>query len=95
MHRVVIDANVFVSALIRPEGPPGRILERMLKEREFVLVASAAILDEVRRSFGYSRVRRHVDASDDEIEAWASSIGVVADIVAGEVELKIVISGSR
>ncbi len=87
MYRVVIDANVFVSALIRPGGPPGRILERLLKEREFVLVASAAILDEIRRSFGYSRVHRYVDASDDEIEAWVRSLGVVADIVAGEVEL--------
>ena len=92
MLRVVIDANVFVSALIRPEGPPGRVLERLLKEREFVLVASAAILDEIRRSLGYSRVRRYVDASDDEIEAWVTSLGVVADIVAGEVELKVVMA---
>ena len=28
--------------------------------REVLVVASAAILDEIRRSFGYSRVRRYV-----------------------------------
>ena len=31
MVRAVLDANVFVSALIRPEGPPGQIL--MLQSR--------------------------------------------------------------
>ncbi len=36
MHRVVIDANVFISALIRPEGPPGRILERLLIKGKLV-----------------------------------------------------------
>ncbi len=92
MRRVVLDANVFVSALIRPVGPPGRILERLLNNEEFVLVVSPAILDETRKSLGYSRVRRYVNASDDEIDAWVSSIGVLADVVAGEVELNVVTS---
>ena len=37
-------------------------------------------------------MRRYVNASDDEIDAWVSSIGVLADVVAGEVELNVVTS---
>ncbi len=90
MRRVVLDANVFVSALIRPVGPPGRILERLVNNEEFVLVVSPAILDETRASLGYSRVRRRIDGSDDEIDAWVSALGVLADVVAGEIELNVV-----
>ncbi len=92
MHRVVLDANILISALIRPQGPPGRILERFLNGQEFVLIVSPAILDEVRASLRYPRVRRHVDATDDEIDAWVASLGVVADVVEGHVEVNVVTS---
>ena len=37
-------------------------------------------------------MRRFVNASDDEIDAWVISIGVLADVSAGEVELNVVTS---
>jgi predicted nucleic acid-binding protein len=51
--RVVLDANVYVSALIRPEGPPGQIVKRFLSEGSFEIVLSLAIVEETVRAFGY------------------------------------------
>ncbi|HEY86267.1 MAG TPA: putative toxin-antitoxin system toxin component, PIN family, partial [Chloroflexi bacterium] len=42
--RVVVDTNVFVSALIRPGGKPGQIIQR-LRDGSFTLLYSDALLN--------------------------------------------------
>jgi putative PIN family toxin of toxin-antitoxin system len=81
--RAVLDANVFVSALIRPESPPGRILHAWLDRGAFGLVLSTAILDEVRRALAYPRLRRYLRLSDGEIETLLSKVQIQADFVEG------------
>lgn len=83
MLRAVLDANVVLSALIRPEGPPGPVLRRLLKERAFQLVISPAIAAELRRSVRYPRIRKHLPASAAELEAWISSLELIAEVVEG------------
>ena len=92
MPRVVLDANVYVSALIRPQGPPGQLLRKFLRDRAFEVIVSSAILAEVRRSLHYPRVRQHIDATDEEIEAWVASLGVIADVVAAPVDVRAVVA---
>jgi predicted nucleic acid-binding protein len=58
VFRAVLDANVFVSAAIHPDGPPGRIVEQFLRTDAFTLVLSEAIVDEVMRARAYPKVRR-------------------------------------
>lgn len=91
MLRVVLDANVFVSALIRPEGVPGRIVASWLRERGFELIASAAILDELRRALSYPRVRRYLNVSEREAEAWVAALAVATEIVEGSRAVQIVL----
>ena len=43
MLRAVLDANVFISAAIRPEGLPGQLLRLFLRDEAFELVISPAI----------------------------------------------------
>jgi predicted nucleic acid-binding protein len=38
--RAVLDANVYISAAIRPEGPPGQIIESFLQDSAFELIVS-------------------------------------------------------
>ncbi|MBI4613801.1 MAG: putative toxin-antitoxin system toxin component, PIN family [Planctomycetes bacterium] len=76
--RVVLDANVYVSALIQPAGPPGRILRRWVVENPFELVASRSILEELRQTIGEPRVRKRIAASDEEIEAFLISMQVLS-----------------
>ena len=55
MPRAVLDANVYVSAAVRADGPPGQIIERFLRDAAFEIVVSQAIVDEVLRALAYGR----------------------------------------
>ena len=92
MIRAVLDANVFVSALIRPEGPPGQICVELLEREAFALILSTAIVDEVRRTLADPRVRRYVRLTPREIEAWLASVQSVAEVVEGRHSISVVAS---
>lgn len=87
MLRAVLDANVLVSALIRPKGLPGQIVVRLLRDRAFTLVTSPAILTEVRRSLAYPRVRKHLIVSDEDLDLWVASLGLVGEPVEGSLRI--------
>ncbi len=57
MIRVVLDTNVFVSALLTPESPPARILELAL-EGKLRLVLSPGIIKEIALVLQYPRVKK-------------------------------------
>lgn len=86
MLRVVLDANVYISAIIRPEGPPGRIVARFLRQAAFEIVLSPALVEETLRALMYPKVRKHVRVGVDP-HLWFEDIIVLAQLVAGEVEL--------
>ncbi len=80
MLRAVLDANVLISAAIRPSGPPGRIVTALLSRRAFELVLSAAIAEEARRALVQPRVRKYLrDPKDAPL--WLADIVALADLV--------------
>ncbi len=64
--RGFLDTNVLISAILRPEGPPGRILTRLYKAR-FELVTSAEQLAELRRTLTDPRLRARLRCSAEEL----------------------------
>ncbi|HXV60275.1 MAG TPA: putative toxin-antitoxin system toxin component, PIN family [Vicinamibacteria bacterium] len=90
MARVVVDANVYLSALIRPQGPPGQIIKRLLREGAHTVIVSKDILEEVRKGLDYPKVRKKIDATDEELDAWVESLGVLADVVSGVPDVRVV-----
>lgn len=88
--RAVLDANVLISALIRPQGPPGRILVRLLRDSAFELVASPATLDEARRSLRYPKVRKYVVLPESDLDLWVDALATIAVIVQGKVSRRVV-----
>ena len=80
MLRVVLDANVYISALLRPEGPPGQIIERFLRDGAFAIVLSPAIVEEILRALAYPRLRRLMRGAAPA-ELWFEDIAVLADLV--------------
>jgi putative PIN family toxin of toxin-antitoxin system len=82
----VLDANVYVSAAVRPEGPPGQIIERFLRLGAFEIVMSQAIVDEVLRALSYPKVRKYIRPGLDA-ELLFEDIVVLAQFVAGEREV--------
>jgi uncharacterized protein len=81
--RAVLDANVYVSAYIRPEGPPGQIIERFLRDAAFEIVLSAEIAEEVLQALAYPKIRKAVRAKV-EPELWFEDILVLAQLTPGE-----------
>jgi uncharacterized protein len=80
--RVVPDTNVSVSALIRPQGPPGQIITRFL-DNSFEIVLSPAIVEETVRAFAYPKVRKYIHAGVDP-ELWFEDVILLAQFVAGD-----------
>lgn len=60
MIRAVLDASVYVSAAVRPEGPPGQIVGRFLRGGSFEVVISQATVDEVLGALSYPKVRKYI-----------------------------------
>ena len=87
MIRAVLDANVYVSAAVRPEGPPGQIIDRFLRSRAFEIVVSQAIVEEVLRALRYQKVRKYIRPGLDP-ELWFEDLVVLSHVVAGERELR-------
>jgi putative PIN family toxin of toxin-antitoxin system len=78
--RAVLDANVYVSAYVRPEGPPGRIIERFLRDRAFELVLSADIVEEVLQALAYPKVLKSA-RSKVEPSLWFEDVVMLAEFV--------------
>ena len=58
MH-VVLDTNVFLSALLSERGPPPRIVDAW-RARRFALVSSLDQIEEFKRAARYEKVRPYV-----------------------------------
>jgi len=86
--RVVLDANVYISAIIHPGGTPGRLIEQFLRDATFEVVLSPAIVDEVLRALTYPKVRKLLHGADAEL--WFEDIVMLADLIAGAEQLSAV-----
>jgi putative PIN family toxin of toxin-antitoxin system len=80
----VLDANVYVSAIIRPAGPPGRVIERFLRDSASEIVLSPAIVEETLRALTYAKVREYVRGAVDP-QLWFEVL--LAELVAGDYEM--------
>ena len=61
--RVVLDANVLVSALLSRSGAPAQIVHRWF-DGECELVVCDALIGEVERVFAYPKIRAHIALED-------------------------------
>ena len=87
MLRVVLDANVFVSAYIQPEGAPGRVIQSLLLDSAFELILTEAIIDEVLDSLSYPKVRK-ASRSKIDPELWFEDLVMLAHCVTGETDTR-------
>ena len=76
----MLDANVLISAAIRPSGPPGRIVTALLTRDAFDLILSPAIVAEVERALRLAKVRKYL-REPDVVLLWLADIVALADLV--------------
>lgn len=77
--RVVLDANVLISAILSPHGAPARLLLAW-QAGAFELIESPTLLAEVRRALAYPRLERLVPPADaDAFVHWLGRSAELAE----------------
>ncbi|MBI3584408.1 MAG: putative toxin-antitoxin system toxin component, PIN family [Nitrospinae bacterium] len=65
--RVVIDTNIWVSALLNPFGFPARLL-KSFKEGVFTVIISSPMIEELANVLNRPRIKDRYGITDDDIE---------------------------
>lgn len=81
--KIVLDANLFASALIKPDSNPGRILH-MVQQNQLELVLSPPIIREIKRILLYPKIARYHRKTGHEIDAYFEDILLFALMVEGK-----------
>lgn len=77
MIKVVLDANVFASALLSPYGKPAKILDYVL-DSQIRLVASLPIIEEVERVLNYPKLAARHGLTEEGIrELLYGFLGII------------------
>ena len=87
MLRVVLDANVFVSAYTKPDGSPGHIIQTFLRDGGFELILTEAIIDEVLEALSYPKVQR-AGRSKLDPALWFEDLVALADCVTDDSDMR-------
>lgn len=89
MIRAVLDANVFVSAVLSSKGVPAQILTAWRANR-FHLVTSEAILQEIDRVLHYPKIGERHRWTKDEIKVFVGDLARLAIRASGERTLRVI-----
>jgi hypothetical protein len=65
--KVILDTNIYVSALLARHGIPGRIY-RAWQDRRFLVVTSSEQLGELVQTLAYPRIRRRYPITDTVVD---------------------------
>ena len=77
MIRVVLDANQFVSALLKPGSNPDAIM-RLVRQEKVLLLMSEAICDEVSRVLAYPKIIKRLNCSREQLDTFVNGLRAVA-----------------
>jgi len=87
--RVVVDANVFVSAILTVGTPPAKVVDAWLSGR-IELVTSPEIIEEIKKVLSYPKIRKRTPFSDEEIAELIELISIRSIKVTGSLELRVI-----
>jgi len=77
--RALLDANVLISAAIRPSGTPGLVISALLERDAFELVLSPSIIAEAEEALRLPKIRKYL-AEPDEAVLWLADLSALADL---------------
>ncbi|MBE9506411.1 MAG: putative toxin-antitoxin system toxin component, PIN family [Chloroflexi bacterium] len=67
MIRAVVDTNIFIRALIKPQGSVGPVLTR-LRDGDYTLLYADPLLDELVAKLALPRIREKYHLNDEAVE---------------------------
>jgi uncharacterized protein len=77
--RALLDANVLISAAIRPGGTPGLVVTSFVRHGTFALILSPSIIAEVEVALALPRIQRYLLEPDDA-RLWLADVVALADL---------------
>ena len=84
----LLDTNVWVSAFLKPTGPPGRVVSRWL-DAEFEVITSLPQLTEIAEVLQRPRLTRKFRYPQEDVEAFLRFIVARANIVTSSGHLRV------
>lgn len=89
MLKVVLDANIFVNAVLKPHSELAKIFE-LVKEGKIRLILSNDILSEIRAVLLYPKIKQRHRRSPKEIEEFLQKTIPVSIIAPGKMKVQTV-----
>lgn len=89
MVRVVLDANVLVSAILTPRGETANVL-RAWRDEQFQLVVSTAILAEIGRVLLYPKLKKRHGWNGAIVQQFLDDLSAVSITTPGELHVTVV-----
>jgi len=86
MVRVVLDANQFVSALLKPGSNPDAVIHLVRKDK-VILLLSEAICGEILRVLTYPKIRNRLNRSEEYLAGFVERLRSAAVVTPGELSL--------
>ena len=77
--RALLDANVLISAAIRPSGTPGLIISALLERQAFELVLSPSLVAEAEGALKLPKLRRYLHDPNEAI-LFLADLAALADL---------------
>jgi len=87
--KIVVDANIFASGLIKPKSNPGKILE-LIRLNQVDLVLSPGIIKEIKRILLYPKIQKYHLKTPMEIDSYFEDIFMFAWIVEGKENVNVI-----
>jgi putative PIN family toxin of toxin-antitoxin system len=85
MFKVVLDANVFVSAVLKPHSDLAKIFE-LVKEDRIKLILSEDILSEIRAVLLYPKIKKRHGGSPKEVEEFLNTASQASILAQGKID---------
>jgi uncharacterized protein len=87
--RVVLDANQYVSAVLKPSSKPAQVVQLALKKK-VTLLASEPILEEIERVLSYPKLKKLHQFTSQEIGQYIEDIREAATMTPAKLEIEAV-----
>ena len=81
--KIVVDANIYASALLKPKSNPGKIID-LIKQNQLELIISPSIIKEIKRILLYPKIRKYHGMSAKEIDKYFEEMLIFAWVVEGK-----------
>ena len=89
MLKIVLDSNVFVSALINPRGKPAQILNYVF-ENKIRLFTSPSIIEELERVLSYPKLVKRHGLEKQELKKFVSDLLSILSLVEGKKAIELI-----